>query len=193
MKQFMTITTLILAAASVAFGAGAEHGGEHGAIHIPTKLITYQAINVIIMFAALIYFTRAGVRKFFEEKRATYLSAAQKAESARRAAEEEHNQIQVRLSKLENTADESVSRARAEAADMKKQLIAEAEALSKRIREEAEQSARMEIQRAKNQLREALIRDSVEAAKGQLGTKVSAEDQKRLQSDFISNIQAVQK
>lgn len=187
MKQLITMTTLILAAASVAYGAGGEHGA------VPTTLITYQAINVIIMFAALIYFTKAGVRKFFQEKRAAYLSAAQKSEAARKAAEDEHTQIQARLSKLENTADESVARARAEAADMKKQLISEAETLSKRIREEAEQSARLEVQRAKSQLRESLIKDSVEAAKGQLGTKVSAEDQKRLQSDFISNIQAVQK
>ena len=102
-------------------------------------------------------------------------------------------QIQTRLSKLESTADESISRARAEAADMKRQMVADAEALSKRLREEAASAAKLEVERAKNELRETLIHESLEAARTQLSSKVTAEDHKRLQSDFIQNIQAGQK
>ena len=76
---------------------------------------------------------------------------------------------------------------------MKKQLIAEAEALSKRIRLEAEQAALLEVEKAKVQLLEALIKDAIAATKEQLSSKVSAEDQSRLQTEFISHLQAVQK
>lgn len=186
------LTSLIMTV-SLAALAAEEHGAHGEALAIPVKLVTYQTINVVIMVIGLYYFLREPVRKYFADKRATYLSAAQKAESARKAAENERMQIEVRLSKLESTADESVARARAEAADMKKQLVAEAEALSKRIRDEAQESARIEIEKAKTHLREALIKESLEIAKAQVSSKLTADDHKRLQSDFISHIQAVQK
>ncbi len=190
MKYILPIFVLTMAAIANASEAG---GGHEGAIEVPVKLVTYQAINVVLMFAGLIYFLKDGVKKYFVEKRELFLASANKAEAARKSAEQEHMQIQVRLSQLESTADESVSRARAEAADMKKQLIAEAEALSKKIKEEAALAAKLEVEKAKRDLRASLVQDSIESARTNLNTKVSSDDQQRLQSNFISNIQAVQK
>lgn len=189
MKYLLTSLLMTISLSALA----QEHGAHGDANTIPVKLVTYQTINVVMMVAALIYFLREPVRKYFAEKKNLFLSSAQKAEAARKAAEDERQKIQVRLSKLESTADESVARARAEAADMKKQLIAEAEALSKRIREEAHESARLEVEKAKNHLREALIKEALEMAKAQVSSKLTADDHQRLQSDFISHIQAVQK
>lgn len=186
------IPLIVLTAAAVTKASETTHGA-HDLGQVPFKQILYQAINVLIIIVGLIYFLKDSVRKFFKDKKANYLSAAQKAETARRNAEQEHLQIQIRLSKLESSADESISRARAEAADMKKQLIADAETLSKRIRIEAEQAAQLEIERAKSQIREALIRESIKAAKTQFSSQVSNEDQLRLQSDFVSHLQAVPK
>lgn len=189
MKYYSLIMISLFAAA-----ASASEAAAHGEVpQIPYKLVTYQTINVGLMVAALIYFLREPVRNYFSQKKSDFLSAAQKAETARKAAEAERAQIQVRLSKLESTAEETIARARAEAADMKKQLIAEAEALSKRIRDEAEITARLEVEKAKNHLKETLIKESLEAARNQLASKVTAEDHQRLQSNFITNIQAVQK
>ncbi len=168
----------------------AAHGG-HG--EIPYKLIGYQSINVIIMLAAMVYFLKDVVRKFFIEKKEAYLAAAKKAEVARKQAEQEHSDIQVKLTKLESTADESLQQARAEAAQLKQQLLGEAEALSKRIREEAAITAKLEIEKAKNHLREALIKDALEQSKKQLETKISESDKNRLYQDFSKNVQAVQK
>jgi F-type H+-transporting ATPase subunit b len=188
MKYFFSTAIFFLACVALA-----AEGHGHGENAIPVKLIIYQTINVVAMFAGLFIVLKKPVQKYFHDKRETYLQAAQKAESARKAAEEERMHIQVRLSKLESTADESVARARAEAADMKKQLIAEAEVLSKRIHDEAAEAARFEVERARNELRQSLIQDAIGAARQQLSSKITAEDHKRLQSDFIHNIQAVQK
>ncbi len=171
--------------------AAAGHHDEH--IAIPVKLVIYQTINVAAMVIGLFFVLKKPVQNYFKEKKENFLSAAKKAEAARKAAEDERMQIQTRLSKLESTADESISRARAEAADMKRQMVADAEALSKRLREEAASAAKLEVERAKNELRETLIHESLEAARTQLSSKVTAEDHKRLQSDFIQNIQAGQK
>jgi F-type H+-transporting ATPase subunit b len=189
------ISTGILFLSYVAQAVEEAHhaaGGEHHEA-IPVKLITYQAINVGAMLIGLAIVLKKPLQNYFKEKKATFLSAAQKAEAARKTAETERMQIQTRLEKLESTADESVSRARAEAADMKKQLISEAEAMSKRIRDEAAAAAKMEVDRAKVQLREALIKEALEVSRQNLSSKVTADDHKRLQTDFIQNIQAVQK
>ncbi|MEZ0390804.1 MAG: hypothetical protein ACAH59_01220 [Pseudobdellovibrionaceae bacterium] len=182
-----TLITLLSFAALAASEAGHD---DHS---VPTQLIVHQAFNVVIIVIGLVYFVRKPLRQHFQDKRNSFLNAAQKAAAARKEAEEQRMEIQVKLNRLESTADESVARARAEAADMKKQLIAEAEALSKRIREEAEQAARLEVEKAKRNLRETLIKDSLSMARSQLSTKVTAEDHQRLQTDFLSHIQAVQK
>jgi len=169
-------------------------GGEQGAGHdaVPVKTMIYQSINVTILFAGLIYFLKNPIKNFFQEKKSLFLSASEKAQAARAAAEQEHVEIQVKLTKLESTADESISRARAEAADLKKQLIEEAHTISKRIKSEAENAAKLEIEKAKNHLREQMIIEAVKLTRNQLNTKVSSEDHKRLQGDFIESIQAVQ-
>ncbi len=187
MKRYSPFLILILSQAALA----AEHGTAHEGI--PTRTVIYQLINFTLLIGGLIYFLREPVGKYFHDKRADYLNAASKAETARKAAEAERMEMQIRLTELESTADESVTKARIEAAEMKKQLLAEAEALSKRIREEAEISAKFESERAKNQLRENLIKESIELAKAQLGSKVTVEDHQRLQEEFISNIQGAQR
>lgn len=189
------IPTLLVFLGQVALAnseAAAAHGGEHH-IEIPVKLVIYQSINVGAMLIGLFILLRKPVQAYFKEKRENFLSAAKKAEAARKAAEDERMQIQTRLSKLESTADESVARARAEAADMKKQILADADAMSKRLRDEAASAAKMEVERAKKELREMLITESLEASRQQLSSKVTAEDHQRLQTDFIQNIQVGQK
>lgn len=191
MKHLIPTLLVFLSQAALASSEGG-HGEAHHA-EIPVKLVVYQTINVVAMLIGLFIVLKKPLQSYFKEKKATFLSAAQKAEAARKSAEEERAQIQTRLSKLESTADESVSRARAEAADMKKQMIADAEAMSKRLREEAASAAKLEVERAKNELRQMLIKESLETSRQQLSSKVTAEDHKRLQTDFIQNIQVGQK
>jgi len=184
------IPLFILSIGQAALAASEAGHDDHS---IPAKLITYQTINVVAMLIGLFIVLKKPLQEYFKEKKATFLVAAQKAEAARRAAEDERAQIQARLSKLESTAEESVARARAEASDMKKQMIADGEAMSKRIREEASSAAKQEVERAKIQLRESLIKEALEVSRQQLSSKITTEDHKRLQTDFIQNIQAGQK
>jgi F-type H+-transporting ATPase subunit b len=164
---------------------------EHAVFN--SKLFGYQCLNVGIMVIALVYFLREGTVKFFKDKRASYLAAAEKSQQAKKQAEQERSEIQARLNKLENSADESIARARAEATDMKKALIAEADAISKRVQDEAQNSVHMEIERAKNQLRDQIVKDSIAVARAQLSSKVSPEEHQRLQGEFINHMQGVQK
>lgn len=195
-KHLMLLSLVVLAVRVVFANEGGGHGEAHhdeGLTDAVLKTVIYQAINVGLIIVGLVYFLRAKVRQFFVDKKATYVAAAEKAKVARQAAEDERMQIQVQLNKLISTADESVSRAKTEAADMKLQLLAEAQALSKRIREEAAATARLEVEKARNHLREELLKESFSIAQSQMNSKVSSDDHARLQGEFINNIQAVQR
>ena len=191
MKKW-TVLSLTLMSASLALAAGGGHGGGHGLDEHTIKMMIYQAINVGILFVALVYFLKDGVRSFFKDKHAAFLATAEKAQAAKRQAEAEHAQIQTQLTTLENTTNESVSRAKAEAADLRNQLVQEAQALAKKIQAEAQLAAQVEVSRARSTLREQIILEATKLAKETIQQKVSGEDHKRLQGDFIQNIGAVQ-
>ena len=189
MKKLFFI--LLLLAPSVLMAAeGAEALPELDAKAI--KLIIYQAINVAIVIGIIVYFLKDTVRQFFKEKKATYLLQAEKAQAVRKQAEQEHMQIQIQLTKLESTADETLSRARAEAADMRNQMMNEAQVISRRIHEEAAAAAKLEVEKARNSLRKEIILESARQAEKFMKEKVSPEELQRLQNDFAQNIQAVQ-
>ena len=189
MKSLFLIFALLLPTALMA-AEGAEALPELDAKAI--KLMIYQAINVAIVVGIIVYFLKDTVRQFFKEKKATYLLQEEKARSVRKQAEEEHLQIQIQLTKLESTAEETLSRARAEAVDMRNQMMNEAQVMSKRIQAEAEASARLEFEKARAALRKEIILESARQAEKFMKEKVSSEDLQRLQNDFAQNIQAVQ-
>jgi F-type H+-transporting ATPase subunit b len=186
MKTIILSISLLISTAALAAGGGS---GDH---HFPWDRFLYQTINVTILAAALIFFTRKGIKDHFKGRHASFVAAANKAQSVRLAAEQENQDIKARLTKLETTADESVIRARAEAAAMKQALIAEADAAAKRLAVEAASAAQLEIDKAKLKLREQLVQESLVSARAAL-EKVSSDDHQRLQGQFIDNMQAVQR
>jgi F-type H+-transporting ATPase subunit b len=72
---------------------------------------------------------------------------------------------------------------------LKNQIIDEANQVSKRIKDEAELTARLETQRAQKELRHQLLNDSVEAARIVLTKDIGANDQQKLQNEFINHIE----
>lgn len=183
-------TLLKLFTSSLALAAGGEgHGGGHGEIPF---VVVYQAINLLILMVGLFIFTRKPIIEMFTQKRADFLAAKEKANSALQKAKDQHAEIQTRLSKIQSTQEETISRAKADAADLKKQILADADAMVARLKAEAQAAAQIEIQRAKNELREQLLTDSFEKAKKDISAKATVEDQVRLQQDFINKVGVAQ-
>lgn len=169
-------------------------GGEHGAAHqegVP-KVVLYQAINVAIIFIAAYWFARHKVSAFFHEKRQKYLQDQDKAKQALITAQHEHHEVKTRLDKLKNNRLDTISKAKADAQDLHKQIIADAKLMVKRLQTEAELAAKIELQRAKNELRSMLVKEAFELSKKDINTKTTAEDQKRLQKEFISKVEVAQ-
>jgi F-type H+-transporting ATPase subunit b len=184
------INLLIVLAPAVVFASAAEHGAGHHDIEVP-KAVLYQAINISILIIALVYFTKNEIVSFFGSRKTAYLQAAQKAAFAREQAEKEFEDLKNKIASLDKTREEQLGKAQAHADDLKNQIIDEADQVTKRIRAEAELTAKLEIQRAQQQLRHQLLSDSIAAAHNVLSKDIGSADQQKLQKEFINHIEVV--
>lgn len=188
MKKWFAFLLVLGASAAFAAGGHGEHGD--GPVEVP-KVVFYQVINVLILFGGLFYFLKGTVVKLYADRKSNYLAAAQKSQSAKELAEKQLAEIKAKLNQLEATQDETISRAKAEANDMKLALVKEAQEIATRIKSEAELTAKLEVQKAQAQLREQLLKESLEAAKAVLSKDIGSADHQKLQSEFVNKVQAV--
>lgn len=175
---------MILLASSSALAAGGHGEG------VPWKTIFWQVFNLTILFSGIIYLVAKPLRDFFAQRRAEYLETEKKSQSARKAAELQFSEVQQKLTHLEATREESYARAEGEAADMKKQLVRDANDLAVRIKAEAEATVRMEVLRAQLELRSEFVRESVQTARTVLQKDIGSQDHQRLQDQFVNQLQA---
>jgi F-type H+-transporting ATPase subunit b len=173
-----------LPAASLAAGSGGPSDG------IPVDVL-YQAINFALFVGLGFFFLRKPVSSYFSSREQAFKQALVRAQAAREEAEQRKTEIQMRLSKLQATADDSIEKARAEAAELRSRIVLDAADLAKKLREDAEATANAEIERAKRELREDVLAQAVALSRKVLDEKMAEQDQKRLQTEFVDKIQVV--
>lgn len=189
MKNLIALFVALLP--TLALAAEEGHGAAtNGAGGIPEAVI-YQFIHFAIFVGLLVFFLRKPVRAFFSNREQAFRQALVKAEAARKEAEAKQREIQERLTRLQNNSQESIAQAKAEAEALKAKIIQDAAEMSQRLRDEARRTAELEIERAKNELREEMLTQSIELAKKMLNDKIAEPDQKRLQTEFVDKIQVV--
>ncbi len=179
-----TVLFVILLISQNSTAAGAHGDG------IPT-VVFWQAANLILIAAGLYFFVGKKAVGFFLSKKSEFIINSEKSQKIREAAEGKVKDIQDRLKKLEATSAESIERARAESADLKKQLASEAAALAARIKSEAVESGQIEIQKAKRELQKGVALEALKMAQQVLGTDTTAADQQKLQDQFSEKIEGV--
>lgn len=180
MKLFITLLLTILPTA--VFAAGGAHDNE-----IP-KVTIYQVINLVILFAGIIYYTKDSVVALFNSRKTTYIEAANKAAAAREQAEKDFADIKAKLESLDKDKEANLQKAKQQAEDLKKQIQQESQNLSNKIKADAELTVKLETERAQRELRTQLLKDSVEAARVVLTKDISAADQDKLQKEFINKV-----
>lgn len=184
MKRNALALLLILAPLAV-LAAGGEH--EAHAAGVP-RVVLYQVINVVILAAGIVYFTKDQIVQAFTQRRADYVAAAEKSAHARQQAEREFHDIKMKIETLEANRADTIQKAEAHAREIKEQIAREASEVSKRIREEATMTVKIETQKAQRELREQLVRDSLAAARGVLSKDIAGQDHQKLQGDFTQHI-----
>lgn len=182
----LTLVFMISLMTVEAMAAAGGHGHHDG---IP-KAVWWQLFNVTILLGGLIYFAGPGIKKAFRERKDQYLAAANRARALREQAELENKDIKDRLNTVERTAKDSLQRAEADAVAMKKQMILDAEDLSKRIRSEAARSAQNENEKARREIRTAMVSEATTVARQELQKNLNSDSHRALNGDFLNKIQA---
>lgn len=178
---------LVLVQSAVAY---ASDGGEH---HLPTtqeimKAVGPQLFNFGLFLCLLIYFLRKPIIGFFADRLNNYKSALNAASSALAEAQAKKNEIVNNIKNLEKTRAETINRARAEAEAMRNSIISEAKQTAQKFLEDAERTVKVEIEKAKLEIRDQLLKQSIVTAEKSLLDQLDDKEQKRLQKEFASKI-----
>lgn len=184
----MPIRTTLLLMLFAGAAQAAEHGGEAHAAGIPTHTVFWQCFNLFFVVLILYFIGRKSLPEIFRQRQAGYVASAKKADEAKLEAEKQFLDIQHKLEHLTGTYEESMSRAQAEAADLRKQLIAEAQEQARRVKDEAAVTVKIEAQKAQRELHDSFVKESIGMARAALTKDIASNDHQRLQTDFTKNI-----
>ncbi len=183
MKALLFTITLLLSASALA----ASGGGAHDDSHIPWTDIRNQAINIGILLAALIFLLRKSIPAAFAARQAAFLEEAQKTEAALKLAEAELKDIKTRLADLEKSETTAIAKAEKEAMVAAEKLVTDSQAQGKKIVEDTSLIINAEVLKAKSQIREKIITQSM--AITEQGLKATADAvTKKSESGFLQNL-----
>ncbi|WP_409478626.1 ATP synthase F0 subunit B [Pseudobdellovibrio sp. HCB154] len=183
MKSLLISATLLLSVSALAAGGG----GEHDVHHIPWEAIRNQAINIGILLAALIFMLRKSIPAAFQARQASFLEEAQKTEAALKLAEAELKDIKTRLAELEKTETASIAKAEKEAIVAGEKIVSDSQAQGKKIVDDTSLIINAEVLKAKSQIREKIISQSM--AITEQGIKASADAiTKKSESGFLQDL-----
>lgn len=181
LKLFLAV--LLLGAIAQAAGGG----GSHDEGHIPWEAIRNQAINLGILLAALIFMLRKSIPAAFAARQASYLEEAQKTEAALKQAETELKDIKTRLADLEAGEAAAVAKAEKEAYAAGEKIVADTQIQGKKIVDDTALIISAEVAKAKSQIREKIITQSM--AITEQGIKSSAEAiTKKSETGFLQDL-----
>lgn len=177
--RLFPVLGLSLFAAVPAFAAG--DGGEGGHVF-------WEVANLLLLIAALIFFTRKSVTGFLKNRRdqvAENLSASEALlkESETRLAE---------LTRKSGNLDEELVEIRRETAERAEreaqEIVADARETAARIEQDAAGAVDRELLRARQKLRDEASQLAIELAAERLKTDVTDSDRSRLVDEFIARV-----
>ena len=189
----LNVRTTLTALSVVLFPAllmAQEHASTHEGSHeggLPT-VVYLQAINFALYAGLIIYFARKPVHEYFTGRKEKFNLALNKAAAAKADAEARKQEMQNKIDTLQNTSAAELARAKSEAQDLQTRILKDAEGISANLRVEANRTATFEIERAKNELRESLLSQSVAFSSKLLKEKMADGDLKRLQTEFSDSV-----
>lgn len=186
LKFIIQICFLVLAGRM----ALAASGGHEAVDGVPT-LVYWQVFNVFIVIAGLVYFTKDAMKAHLVQGRKGYQDQAEKFLKTKQEAEAKFADLNNRLQTLERDYANSLSQAKIEAEKVKNQILMEAQETVRRIQQDSTEVRRIEVEKAKRQIKEQMILEATHSARQVLAHDISGGDQQKLHEGFVHNIQSI--
>ncbi len=195
MKAFLFALLLGLAPFT-AFSAEQAHEGAHASGHDPAaeaaheREFFYEAINLAILIAALVYFARKPVQSYLATRRDTIEKNIASSEQLLKDAERKLGEWNERAARLDADVAAILESTRKSAETEKSRILVDAEATAVRIRQSATGVVERELRAARETLREEAAELAVSLAGKLLREQVNAADRDRLADEFIAKIES---
>jgi F0F1-type ATP synthase membrane subunit b/b' len=154
-----------------------------------THMLYFQLLNVTILFGALIYFLKDSAIEHFKKRAQDYHAEALRAQQLLKEAQWKLADLQSSLTKVETTWAESLSRAQAEAADLRNRLNQQSDQSTQRMIEDARRAIQVEQNNQYQKFISDLIKTATIQVEQKLKTQLSDEDHKRLQKSFNKSVE----
>ncbi len=188
MNKVIILLNLLLSF-SAAWASSAGHGGgEH---EIPWTALYPQFLNFTAVIVLIVIFGRKKIAAHFHGRKAMYTDLVTRSQLAKNQAEDHKQKIVERLTKLGQTTSDSIQKAKAEASDIKRNIIRDAQEIAKRLETDAARFSQFELERARTELRNEIISQAFDGAVSILATDVSPGKHKMLHSEFAAKIKVV--
>lgn len=176
-------------------GAAADHGAggegeEHHASMFNTDFV-YAVINFLILAGLLVYFLRKPLGGFLAGRRDDVNKALEEAQVAKAKADAALAEYQQKMAGIDAELKQLRDEIASAAAREREQLMAAAQAQVEKIRTDTKVMGEQELRRAKEELREDMIRLAAQIAAKTLATAVSPQDRERELQQFVGKLEAL--
>ena len=181
----LAIASLLLPALARA-SEEAQH--EHGHGGIPWAMLIFSTVNTCIFLFLIVRYAWPSIRGWVEDRRSRIVEELDKAERARRDAEQLKQEWQERLARLTTDIEVMRAQARAEIGRERDQILAAAQQAAAAIQRDAQRAAEQELRSAQEQLRQELARQAYTIATERIRQELSAADHERFIADFLQRV-----
>lgn len=186
------VLVLLLCGLALASGAGDASGGAHDSEKLLDLL--YRAVNfallVIILFIVL---RKTSIKDFFANRREEIKNNFEELNRNKVLAEKRYQELKQKLEEFEKSKKDIIAQYKAEGAQEKEKIIAEAKRKALQILDQAEMTIQREIQAAGNKLKQEVLDSAAMQAQKILAKEMSESDQDHLVDEFIKSIKSVEK
>ncbi len=180
MKRFLSI--LITLTSLSAFAATGHGNGE-----IPSD-VKFQALNLAVFFAILIYFGGPKVVALFKQRNEDYHCVARETERAKKELEDRRADLVRRSLELRQNAEINLAKAKAEAENAMRDQVAKANDEAKRLMSEAEGQLKSDYSKLMEKLRIEALEMTLAAAETKLET-IDAATKSKMNGGFASRVE----
>jgi F-type H+-transporting ATPase subunit b len=150
----------------------------------------WQALNLLILIGAIVYFGRGPIRAFMADRRQNIEQGIASAQSELAVAERRLAECNQRVDALGTEIEEIKRSVRAQAENERDRLIADARNAADRIRRDAQLAVEQEGRRAREDLRAEAAEMAVRLAGTLLERQVGDADRSRLVDEFVASIES---
>jgi F-type H+-transporting ATPase subunit b len=164
--------------------------GEHASSFLGLPLTVWQALNLILFLAVLIYFVAKPMSAAFRKRQDEIEARRREAEKQRASVERLSADIRERTAKLEREIDEIRKQGVAEGQSARAELAARADEEVVRVGREAKEEIDRRMTAAREDLRKAAAELTASSAEGILSREINDADRQRLLTESVENLKA---